>query len=106
MYISGYAIGGIAMTFMTAFFGIVITMLRAEWKRFKVLKKAQAALTRDRIVRAHERLTVRMRVTHAELRAIEELYGAYADLGGNGYIEDLMKDIRALEIINTYQEGE
>lgn len=63
----------------------------------KTLKEGLMVLARDRLNQAHRYFTNKEEIDMNSLSALESLYSSYKTLGGNGFVEDIMKDIRKLE---------
>ncbi len=73
----------------------------SQESEFKLIKKALLAMTRERINSAHDYYMSKKVIGAHSLFIIEELYKSYKDLGGNSFIDRLMKDIRELEVTSV-----
>lgn len=63
------------------------------------LKLGIMSLARDRINQAHKYYTELGKIDRSSLESIESLYNSYKELGGNGFVSDLIKDIRNLKVM-------
>ena len=86
------ATGIIVTTIVTG----LITSMISGFKTFYLLKQAMQFLIQDRIVQAHNHFTDKGSISKFSLQSIENLFKVYKLLKGNGFVEELMKDIRAL----------
>ena len=92
--ISTTALSVIVTISITGFIATVKSFL----KLFKIIKKAQSALIRDRIVQGHAYFMEKESIELHALRSFEEMYSAYKNLGENGFVDQLMEDIHELNI--------
>lgn len=60
--------------------------------------KALMRLTRDRITQAHTHTCKQGEISKHELKSLLDLYESYQELGGNGYVHELVDDIKNLDI--------
>ena len=67
-------------------------------KEFSVLQKSQRLMIKDRLVSAHDYFCTKGSIGKYSLETLEELYGEYGELGGNGFIKTMMNDIRELMV--------
>ncbi len=88
----------LASAAMTAFAGYAFRVLRHNLELFRVLQSAQKALLKDRILSLHAAAVAQGKIDPYCLATAEELYAAYHSLGGNGFVETLMTDIRGLAV--------
>lgn len=65
---------------------------------FHIIKEAQKATMRDILVQRHDYFMSRGHIGKYSLASIEEMFRNYEDLGGNGFVRELMEDIRGLPI--------
>ncbi len=84
-------------------FGIIVGLLtwlvKRQYSRQVAIEKGIQALLRDRIVFSHYKYIERGYISLHGLEAIENMYKEYHNLGGNGAVTRLMKDIRNLEVV-------
>lgn len=65
---------------------------------YTVLQEAQRDSMRYQIVQAHDYFTAKGCIGKYSLDCIEAMYDSYHKLGGNGFINGIMADIRSLPI--------
>ena len=88
-----------ALTLITgAFLRHIGKGFRAVREDFATLKEAQCALLRDRIVQGHEHFVAKQSIGTYSLSSINNMYQMYKQLGGNGFVDELMEEIRKLPI--------
>lgn len=97
---------------VTAFMGWITAILKEQQKERDEQKKAQKAndrgvmlMLRYMLGRYHTEYIHKQYVTTEQYNAYEEMYQAYADLGGNGCATHMWQDIQKLEIRNDVHEG-
>ena len=88
----------ICTTFITATVTSFIAVIKGNVKHYKTLQASQMVLIKDRIVQAHDYFCGRGCIGKYSLSTLEELFIMYKQLGGNSFIENLMIEIRKLEI--------
>ena len=85
---------------ISALCGAVITllwtMLRAKKRENDALKEGMQALLRDRIIQAYNHYSDKGWMPIYAMESIEACYRSYEELGENGVIDNLMKQLRAL----------
>ena len=87
-----------ALTAVTGgFFRGIWKLFRSAREDFSNIRQAQCAMLRDRIVEAHDHYSRRGEVGTYALSALNELYRLYKQLGGNGFVDELMTEINHLE---------
>lgn len=72
------------------------TMLRAKKRENDALKEGMQALLRDRIIQAYNHYSDKGWIPIYAMESIEACYRSYEELGENGVIDNLMKQLRAL----------
>ena len=72
------------------------TMLRAKKRENDALKEGVQALLRDRIIQAYNHYSDKGWIPIYAMESIEACYKSYEELGQNGVIDNLMKQLRAL----------
>ena len=72
------------------------TMLRAKKRENDALKEGMQALLRDRIIQAYNHYSDKGWIPIYAMESIEACYKSYEELGQNGVIDNLMKQLRAL----------
>lgn len=90
---------------LTALCGYVVYNMKEdkkEKKRKQAMEKAQGdalcALLRKNLVELHTKAMDRGSITMGELESGKGMYKAYKQLGGNGVVEHMDKDIDSLPI--------
>jgi len=85
-------------------FGLVGTglgvVIKKQFKRQAAVEKGIQALLRDRIVFSYYKYSERGSISLHGLEAMESMYNEYHNLGGNGAVTKLMKDVRKLEVVD------
>jgi hypothetical protein len=88
-------------------FAVIVAIFTALYKRFqkkvkkelcdqKSIKNGMLALLRSEIIRQHEKYTEREWIPVYAMDNVNDLYKAYHDLGGNGTITKLVKELENL----------
>ena len=72
------------------------TMLRAKKRENDALKEGMQALLRDRMIQAYNHYSDKGWIPIYAMESIEACYKSYEELGENGVIDNLMKQLRAL----------
>jgi hypothetical protein len=67
--------------------------------------QSQTALLRHQIVRDYEYYSRIGTISLHALRSVDELYRAYHAMGGNGFIDQIMKGMSKLPVDATYHEN-
>ena len=62
------------------------------------LKTVQLSITRDRLAYICKSYIKENKISMQELEAVEDLYKAYSDLGGNSFVHELIEKVRKLPI--------
>ena len=70
----------------------------AAEKRQKALEAGVQALLRGELIRSYEKYHEQGYITVHGLEAANKAYAAYHELGGNGTITGLVKDMREMEV--------
>lgn len=65
---------------------------------FHTIQEAQKATMRDILVNRHDYFMSRGHIGKYSLASMEEMFKNYVTLGGNGFVHELMEDIRRLPI--------
>ena len=68
--------------------------------------QSQTALLRHQIVRDYEYYSRQKMISLHAMRSVDELYHAYHAMGGNGFIDQIMNQMRLLPIDSTYHSGD
>ena len=72
------------------------TMLRAKKRENDALKEGMQALLRDRIIQAYNHYSDKGWIPIYAMESIEACYASYEELGENGVIDNLMRQLREL----------
>ena len=72
------------------------TMLRAKKRENDALKEGMQALLRDRIIQAYNHYSDKGWIPIYAMESIEACYKSYEELGENGVIDNLMRQLREL----------
>lgn len=72
------------------------TMLRAKKRENNALKEGMQALLRDRIIQAYNHYSDKGWMPIYAMESIEACYKSYEELGENGVIDNLMRQLREL----------
>ena len=72
------------------------TMLRAKKRENDALKEGMQALLRDRIIQAYNYYSDKGWIPIYAMESIEACYKSYEELGENGVIDNLMRQLREL----------
>ena len=83
------ALAGAIITFLW-------TMLRAKKRENDALKEGMQALLRDRIIQAYNHYSDKGWIPIYAMESIEACYKSYEELGENGVIDNLMRQLREL----------
>lgn len=88
-----------ALTAMVGgFMRYISKSIRDVHDTFQTIQEAQKATIRDILVQRHDYFMSRGHVGKYSLASMEEMYKNYVTLGGNGFVRELMEDIRRLPI--------
>lgn len=93
-----FIINIVVSVFLTSITTAFITTVKKIAKEFSVLQKSQRLMIKDRLVSAHDYFCTKGSIGKYSLETLEELYGEYGELGGNGFIKTMMNDIRELMV--------
>lgn len=77
------------------------TMLRAKKRENDALKEGMQALLRDRIIQAYNHYSDKGWIPIYAMESIEACYKSYEELGENGVIDNLMRQLRELQNHST-----
>ncbi len=94
----GEVLSVILTTILTSCTGAFILYARRMLARFTAIGTVQRLLVKDRIVQAHDYFVGKGSIGKYSLATLEELFGEYERLGGNGFVHGLMEEIRELPI--------
>ena len=72
------------------------TILRAKKRENDALKEGMQALLRDRIIQAYNHYSDKGWIPIYAMESIEACYKSYEELGENGVIDNLMRQLREL----------
>lgn len=72
------------------------TMLRTKKRENDALKEGMQALLRDRIIQAYNHYSDKGWIPIYAMESIEACYKSYEELGENGVIDNLMRQLREL----------
>ena len=72
------------------------TMFRAKKRENDALKEGVQALLRDRIIQAYNHYSDKGWIPIYAMESIEACYKSYEELGENGVIDNLMRQLREL----------
>lgn len=79
----------------------IINAVLARSKQFKLLESADRIILKDRIKHLAKTYIARGYIMSDELEDIHEMHNCYHDLGGNGFLNTLMKKVDDLECRST-----
>lgn len=83
---------------LTTLTSAAIAVIRKSMNEYKCVKSSQRLLIKDRIVEAHDYFCGKGNIGKYSRSILDELYEQYCSMGGNGFVESLMDDIRELPI--------
>lgn len=89
-------LGQIFNAFAGAIITLLWTMLRAKKRENDALKEGMQALLRDRIIQAYNHYSDKGWIPIYAMESIEACYKSYEELGENGVIDNLMRQLREL----------
>lgn len=96
-------LGQIINTLAGAVIAYLIAVIRQKNKENNALKEGMQALLRDRIIQGYNHYLDKGWIPIYAMESIEACYKSYEELGQNGVIDNLMKQLRALS--NHETEG-
>lgn len=79
--------------------GVFWAKLHRVASQYKAIREGLISLLRTEIINVHEESTFTHEISYIRKEAIEKMFRAYSDLGGNGVIKHLMKEINELPIV-------
>lgn len=79
----------------------IINAIISQTKMYKLLVTADRIILKDRIKHLAKTYIVRGYIMSDELEDIHEMHNCYHDLGGNGFLNTLMKKVDDLECRST-----
>ena len=79
-----------------AIIAYLVAIIRQKNKENNALKEGMQALLRDRIIQAYNHYSDKGWIPIYAMESIEACYKSYEELGENGVIDNLMKQLRAL----------
>ena len=82
------------------------TMLRAKKRENDALKEGMQALLRDRIIQAYNHYSDKGWIPIYAMESIEACYASYEELGENGVIDNLMRQLRELSNHEPEEQSE
>ena len=82
------------------------TMLRAKKRENDALKEGMQALLRDRIIQAYNHDSDKGWIPIYAMESIEACYASYEELGENGVIDNLMRQLRELSNHEPEEQSE
>ena len=91
-----YTICAIVSVVLTAIAGFLIARLKNLLKKQKALENGVQSLLRCQIIHTYNRSKDKGYCPIYELENVESAFKEYAALGGNGTIEQLVKELRAM----------
>ena len=71
--------------------------MKSVFKKQKAVEQGVQALLRNELIRRYREYEVKGELTILDKENIELMYKEYKNLGGNGMIESMYKDLMALE---------
>ena len=89
-------LGQIFNALVGAIITLLWTMLRAKKRENDALKEGVQALLRDRIIQAYNHYSYKGWIPIYAMESIEACYKSYEELGENGVIDNLMRQLREL----------
>lgn len=97
-------VAAVITAIVTAIVTAAIAAIRSTAKHQTALDAGMQAMLRAEIIRSYYHYSERGWITLHGLEAAEQAYQAYHDLGGNGTVTKLMKDMRDLPVQEHAQE--
>ncbi len=86
-------------------FGIVTSLIMVKFKKFKddyemikETKNSICILIKNEIIKEYYDIQYKKYVTIYDKEIINDLYKEYKNLGGNGFVENLIKDINSVPV--------
>lgn len=89
-------LGQIINALCGAIIAYLIAVIRQKNKENNALKEGMQALLRDRIIQCYNHYSDKGWIPIYAMESIEACYKSYEELGQNGVIDNLMKQLRAL----------
>lgn len=89
----------IILTIILFLSGMFWAKLHRVASQYKAIREGLISLLRTEIIKAHEESTFTHEISYIRKEAIDKMYMAYQDLGGNGVIKHLMKEINELPVV-------
>ena len=89
-------LGQIINALAGAIIAYLIAVIRQKNKENNALKEGMQALLRDRIIQGYNHYSDKGWIPIYAMESIEACYKSYEELGQNGVIDNLMKQLRAL----------
>ena len=99
-------LGQIFNTLAGAIITLLWTMLRAKKRENDALKEGVQALLRGRIIQAYNHYSDKGWIPIYAMESIEACYASYEELGENGVIDNLMRQLRELSNHEPEEQSE
>ncbi len=84
--------------FSTAFFGYIVWLLKEDRKEKSATTNGVQCLLKVKLIEYHDRYANLKEIPSYALENWNNMYSAYKNLGGNGVITQMDKEIQALKI--------
>ncbi len=95
---------------------VIVAIFTALWRRFqkkikkefcdqKAIKDGMLALLRSELIRQHEKYTDRHWIPVYAMDNVNDLYKSYHELGGNGTVTKLIKELEELSSVKPNEQG-
>ena len=91
-------ISGLLTTVTAGLVAYIKRMVTGLKNTFVTLQESQRAMIRDILVQKHDHFMEKGSISKFYLSSVENLYKNYKALGGNGFVEGLMEEIRKIPI--------
>lgn len=78
--------------------GSCVNFIRMNKKHSQAVKNGVCALLRNEILKSHHAAAKDGYISVENLENVTKMYNAYRDLGGNGIIEKVIREIRSIKI--------
>lgn len=85
--------------------GVLLKKVKKEVAGFKATQNGVQSLLRDKIIDKYDKYKETNKIPLYAKESIMHLYDDYKALGGNGVIEDIIEEIREMEVITHINRG-
>ena len=88
--------GELASGFLLFVVGFLVNALRSKNKDRESMRRGLLAIIRNDLILIHNDAVKKGSISFTQAENAREMFRAYTDLGGNGVITDMMKELRDL----------